>query len=263
MRKTNKKKTSSTVISNGLLEINNELDGAWSVAPKSKRDRKVKFSYLLKKLQEKVTLRENQLEYSKKIENSTITFVTGAAGTSKTWTACYTLLKLLFEEKIEKIIFTKPIKESGENLGFLPGGIEEKLEPYMESFIFTCKEMIGEDYIKYLIEHKFIENKALAYMRGITLNNCGLFLDEAQNCVYEQFILYITRLGKNSKMVISGDVTQRDIEKKKVVLPEFIEMIGDLEGISTHMMRREDIVRNSLLIKITERYENWKDKNNK
>lgn len=231
-----------------------------SETSRTKKERRIKYASMLRILQENVSLKENQLEYSKKIENNTITFVTGAAGSSKTWTACYTLLKLLFEQKIDKIIFTKPVKESGENLGFLPGSVEEKLLPYMESFVYTCKQMLGDAIVKTLIENNYIENRPLAYMRGITFDNCGLFLDEAQNCLYEQFILYITRLGKNSKIVIAGDVTQRDIEKKKVCMPEFIEMIGDLPGVTVHTFKKTDIVRNPLLIQITERYEDWKDK---
>lgn len=264
MRKTKKKLVPAATTTSHMVDVDleNQEQGNWNM-PKSKKERRIKFNTLLKKLQENVNLKEKQLEYSKKIENNQITFVTGAAGCSKTWTACYTLLKLLFEGKIDRIIFTKPVKESGENLGFLPGNVDDKLMPYMESFIYTCQEMLGEQYVKFLVENNFIENRPLAYMRGITFKNCGMFLDEAQNCLYEQFILYITRLGENSKIIIAGDVTQRDIEKKKVVMPDFIEMIGDLPGVSVHTFEKTDIVRNSLLIKITERYEEWKDKNNK
>lgn len=226
---------------------------------KSKKDKKIKFQVFLKRLEENIRLKDNQKVYSDKIIKSTICLATGPAGTSKSFSACYTLLKLLFEEKIKKIIFTKPLKESGENLGFLPGDIESKMQPYMESFFYICKELIGEETLSFLLDGGFIECRPLAYMRGISFAHCGMFLDEAQNCMFEQLILYITRLGENSKMVITGDVTQRDIEKKKVVLHEFIDMIGDLPDISIHEFKREDIVRNKILIDITDRYEKWKE----
>lgn len=226
---------------------------------KSKKEKKIKFQLLLKKLEAKVTLKENQLIYSKKIEDNIITICYGPAGASKTFTACYTLLKLLFKGEIEKIIFTKPIKESGENLGFLPGDIDQKLQPYMESFIYTCTEMVGDETIKFLIDNKFIENRPLAYMRGISFNKCGMFHDEAQNSDWKQLILYITRLGMNSKIILAGDVTQRDIEKKNVVFPEFTEMLSTLPNVSVHKFNKEDIVRNPLLILITEKYEEWKE----
>lgn len=226
----------------------------------NKKDKKIKLQYFLKKLEENVRLKERQLEYSKKIRDSVITFASGPAGSAKTFSACYTLLKLLFEGKIEKIIFTKPIKESGENLGFLPGGVEDKIGPFMESFVDNCKKMLKEEYITFLIENKYIENRPLAYMRGCTLDKSGIFLDEAQNCTYEQLVLFITRLGENSKMIIAGDVTQRDIEKKKVALPDFIEMYKNIEGVGVHLFTKEDIVRNPLLVKLTEIYEDWKDK---
>lgn len=227
--------------------------------PKSKKDRKIRFQYLLKQLEKKVVLKENQLVLSKKIESNFITFIKGPAGTSKSFTACYTLLKLLFQEKIDQIIFTKPIKESGENLGFLPGDIDQKLQPYVESFLYTCKEMIGEDNVQFLVENKFIDLRPLAFMRGLTFIRCGLFLDECQNAIENQLILYITRFGEGSRMVIAGDVAQRDIEKKQVVFHEFINMYKNLSGVAVHEFGREDIVRHPLLIEITDRYEQWKE----
>lgn len=243
-----------------VVEIDQSLEIVSSII-KSKKDKKIRFQYLLRQLEKKVILKENQLSYSKKIEENIITFATGPAGSSKTFTACYTLLKLLFQDKIEKIIFTKPVKESGENLGFLPGDIEQKLQPYVESFIYTCKEMIGEENVNFLIENKYIEMRPLAYMRGCTFTNAGLFQDEIQNCDWKTLILYITRLGEGSKMVLAGDVTQRDVEKKQVVFHEFMAFLRDLKGISVHEFKKEDIVRHPLLIEITERYEIWKEKN--
>lgn len=225
----------------------------------SKKERKVKFQTFKKMIEEKIVLKESQEKYSETIKNNQITFAVGAAGTSKTFTACFTLLKMLFDGKIDRIVFTKPIKESGESLGHLPGTIDEKMEPYVESFIYTCKEIIKPDIIDYLIESGYIECRPLAYMRGITLKKCGMFLDEAQNTTYNQLMLYITRLGDESKMIIAGDMTQRDIGKKDAIFNQFINMLSSVKGVGIHHFKREDIVRNPILIEITDLYEKWKE----
>lgn len=227
---------------------------------KSKREKKIKFGIILKKLKEKITLTERQQEFSTKIINNTISLASGPAGTAKTFTGCYTLLNLLLSGQIEKIILTKPIKESGESLGFLPGDIEQKTLPYMESFFHCCKEMIGDESLKFLLDQKFVECKPLAYMRGVTFDRCGMFCDEAQNCTAEQLTLYITRLGKESKMIISGDMTQTDISKKNSVFYEYIDFLKPATGVATHEFLRADIVRNPILIDITDRIDRWKEK---
>ena len=191
-----------------VVNMNNGTETEEIKEIKTKKDKRIKFQFLLKKLLEQVRLTPRQEELSKKIYSNTITYTFGVAGTSKTWSTCFTLLKLLFEGKIDRIIFTKPVKEAGENLGFLPGDVNQKLEPYMESFIYTCKEMLGDDIIKFLVDNKFIESRPLAYLRGLTFKNCGLFLDEMQNLDYKQLMLYITRLGEGSKMIFAGDFSQ-------------------------------------------------------
>ena len=223
-----------------------------------KKEKKIKFQMFLKKLEENVHLKPRQQEYADTIKNNTITFASGQAGTSKSFSACYTLLKLLFEERIEKIIFTKPIKESGENLGFLPGSVDEKLAPYVESFLYCCKEMLGEGFIDYLLENKYIELRPLAYMRGCTFHKCGMFLDESQNSTASQLMLYMTRIGEGSKMIIAGDISQSDIAQKDVALLDFINLYRDLNGIGIFEFTKADIVRHPLLVAITERYEDWK-----
>ena len=209
-----------------------------------------------------VTLTPNQKILHEKIINNTITFVYGPAGTSKTFTVCYAALKMITEKSIDKIIITKPVEESGERLGFLPGTVEEKIGPYFESFFCNMSEMADPLFVESLVQDKTIQCRPLAHMRGATYNDSIMILDEAQNCTYEQLILFITRLGENSKMIIAGDVTQRDIEKKKIALPDFIEMYKNIEGVGVHLFTKEDIVRNPLLVKLTEIYEDWKDKKN-
>jgi phosphate starvation-inducible PhoH-like protein len=263
-----KKKTTGTSnstsknASNKLNKLDNTEDTIINKITKSRKDEHIKFQYYLKKLDKNIKLTEKQKEYINKIYNNDITFCTAPAGTGKTICACYALLKLLFEGKIEKIIFTKPIKESGENLGFLPGDIAQKIEPYAESFIYTCKKLLNPEIIDYLLETSYIENRPMAFMRGITFDHCGLFLDEGQNTLYQQIMLYITRIGQNSKMIIAGDITQSDIRKKETCLLDIINILDGVEGVVLHEFKREDIMRSKILIEITDRYEKWKEKNN-
>jgi len=256
-----KKKTNGNNIET-LNKLDSTNDSIINKLTKKKNDKEVKFGLYLKKIDKNITLTEKQLQYVEKINNNQIIFCTGQAGTGKTISACYALLKLLFEGKINKIIFTKPIKESGDSLGFLPGDIQQKIEPYAESFIYTCQKLLNKEIINFLVEEEFIENRPLSFMRGISFDHCGLFLDEAQNVIAQSLMLYITRLGKESKMIIAGDITQRDIEKKKVVLPQFIDIFKSIKDVSVHEFTKEDIMRNKILIEITEKYEEWKDKNN-
>lgn len=209
-----------------------------------------------------VELTEKQHLFYKTIRNNQITLATGAAGTSKTYTACYTALKLYQEKKIDKIILTKPIVESGESLGFLPGDINSKIDPFMESFYGTVKKIGGEEFLKVLKEFEVIEARPLAYMRGMSFDNCLMILDEAQNVDMRSLMLFITRMGTDSKVLMMGDVSQTDlIRQKDVALDRFFEMIKDVEGVGTHKFNRSDIVRNKILIDIVDKYEEWKYKN--
>jgi len=208
---------------------------------------------------EHVKLSKSQEQFYEKIRNNAITFGTGPAGTSKTFTSCFAALALLNDEEVNKIIIVKPIQESGEKLGFLPGDVDDKLGPYMESYFHTFRKIISNEALTILLEHKTIESKALAYMRGATFDNVCLILDESQNCDFRQLMLLVTRLGQNSKMIITGDVTQYDIAYNMVALPDFINMISGVKGIDHHVFQKEDIVRRKLLIDITDRYDKWKN----
>lgn len=208
-----------------------------------------------------ISLSPNQKEYSEKIENNTITFCYGPAGSSKTYSACYTALKMLARGDIKKIIFTKPIQESGEKLGSLPGDVNEKISPFMESFLITLEKMISPEKILALINENIIQFKPIAYMRGATFDDSLMFLDEAQNCDMKQLMLYITRLGNNSKIIITGDVTQHDIAKNKVGLPTFIEIVKNIPDVAIFKFAENDIVRSKILKLIVKEYENWKEEN--
>lgn len=260
-----KKQKTSINEHNNLIETDNSMNNDIKDArkeTKSRKEERIKFKFLLNNLDKNIVFTETQREYINKINSSAITFCIGPAGSGKTISACYALLKLLFEQKIKKIIFTKPIKESGESLGFLPGDIQQKIAPYAESFIFTCTKLLSKDIIESLIEQEYIENKPLAYMRGCTFDECGLFLDEGENVEYKSFMLYMTRLGKDSKMIIAGDIKQSDIDKKRIILPQFMNLFKTIDGIAVHEFTKNDIMRNKILIEITEKYEEWKDKNN-
>ncbi|MFV2016485.1 MAG: PhoH family protein [Candidatus Heimdallarchaeota archaeon] len=212
---------------------------------------------------QKITLTDKQLKLYKTIRENTITFVQGPAGSSKTFTACYTALTLLAEKKVNQIILVKPIKESGnENLGALPGDINDKIRPYLESFVTNFHKIIGKQSTEFMFSTNEILFRALAYMRGTGYDRALIFVDEAQNMDYKSLMLVISRLGFESKMIIAGDVSQYDIKKNVVALPNFIELIKDLKGIASFEFKKEDIVRNRILIEITDRYEKWKYENN-
>jgi phosphate starvation-inducible PhoH-like protein len=209
-----------------------------------------------------VVLKSAQKVYHNTIMSNDITFCYGPAGTSKTFTACLAALNLYVAGKIKKIILSKPIQESGEKLGFLPGEIKDKIDPFMESYRSNLGKILQDSHIVNWLENTgVIEYRPLAYMRGATFDNCLMILDEAQNADFKQLMLFLTRMGKDSKVLICGDVSQYDIVKSKVALPDFIKLMTGVNGIGVHQFGDSDIVRNKILIQITERYEKWKDEN--
>jgi phosphate starvation-inducible PhoH-like protein len=209
-----------------------------------------------------ISFNPSQKAYLNTILDSTISFAYGPAGTSKTFTACYAALRLYLDGAIDKIILSKPIQESGEKLGFLPGDVKEKIDPYMESYRSNLVKLLHDSQIVSWLEAVgVIEFRPLAYMRGATFDNTFMILDEAQNANFKQLMLFLTRLGKDSKMLICGDVSQYDISKNQVALPDFINLIKGTNGVGIHQFVDSDIVRNSILIEITERYEQWKNSN--
>lgn len=205
-----------------------------------------------------VHLTDKQRELYKGIRNSTLTVVHGPAGTSKTYTTCYAALALLADKKIEKIIITKPIQESGENLGFLPGSMEDKLHPYKQSYYTTFCKILGKGTVDFLFSTEEIVFEPLAYMRGSTYDNCIMLLDECQNASIKQLMLWVTRLGNESRAVMMGDTSQYDVRKKDSGYNDFIKMVEGMDELCMFEFSNSDIVRNKFLIKIADRYDKYR-----
>lgn len=210
-----------------------------------------------------VSLTPKQHELYKGIRNSILSVVHGPAGTSKTYTTCYTALALLADKKIEKIIITKPIQESGENLGFLPGDIKEKLDPYKQSYYTTFCKIIGKQTTDFLFSTEEIIFEPLAYMRGSTYDNCVMLLDECQNASIKQLMLWVTRLGKDSKAVMMGDTSQYDVKKRDSGYNDFIKMVDGMNDLFMFEFSNLDIVRNKFLVEIANRYDKYRSENEK
>jgi phosphate starvation-inducible PhoH-like protein len=208
-----------------------------------------------------VRLTDKQNELYKGIRNNTMTVVHGPAGTSKTFTSCYTSLALLADKKIEKIIITKPIQESGEQIGFLPGSITEKIDPYKQSYYTNFCKILDKQTIDFMFAAEEIVFEPLAYMRGSTYDNCIMLLDECQNASIKQLMLWATRLGKDSKAVMMGDTSQYDVRKRDSGYVDFIKMTDKMSDLYIFEFKNEDIVRNKFLIELTNRYDKYRSEN--
>ena len=206
----------------------------------------------------RVQLRQSQQNYVRTVEENQIVFCHGPAGTSKTFTACYLALKMLAEKQIERIVLCKPLEDSGRSLGFIPGDIDEKIAPYLKSYKSNIEKIIGVERTQQMFDKKLISFEPLAYMRGDTYDDALMILDEAQNAEMKSLMLFVTRMGKNSKCIVAGDINQYDIQKSKVSLPKFIEIIKDVRGVGIHLFTEKDIVRAKILKDIVKKYDAWK-----
>ncbi len=193
----------------------------------------------------------NQYKYMETISNSTVTFGIGPAGTGKTFLAVASAVKLYAENKIRKIVLTRPAVEAGERLGYLPGDLSQKIDPYLVPLFDALEHFFGNETLGYLIEKRNIEIVPLAYMRGRTLNDACIILDEAQNATSNQIKMFLTRLGENSKVIITGDETQIDLYKKDYSgLKKTRKKLANIDEISVMEFENSDIVRNPIVSKI-------------
>ena len=195
----------------------------------------------------------NQFKYMEIISNSTVTFGIGPAGTGKTFLAVASAVKLYAENKIRKIVLTRPAVEAGERLGYLPGDLSQKIDPYLVPLFDALEHFFGNEKLGYLIEKRNIEIVPLAYMRGRTLDNACFILDEAQNATSNLIKMFFTRLGENSKIIITGDETQIDLYKKDYSgLRKTRKKLSNIDEISVMEFQNSDIVRNPIVSKILE-----------
>ena len=195
----------------------------------------------------------NQFKYLEIIDNSTITFGIGPAGTGKTFLAVASAVRMYAENKIKKIVLTRPAVEAGERLGYLPGDLSQKIDPYLVPLFDSLEYFFGNETLKYLIDKRNIEIVPLAYMRGRTLNDACIILDEAQNATISQIKMFLTRLGENSKMIITGDETQIDLNNKTFSgLRKTRKTLSKIEEVSVLEFENTDIVRNKIVSKILE-----------
>lgn len=200
----------------------------------------------------KTAVQANLCQAFKKNE---IVFATGVAGTGKTYLAVVYAVSLLKSEKIEKIVLTRPAVEAGESLGFLPGDMKDKVDPYLRPLYDALYDCLGVETVEKYIEKQIIEIAPLAFMRGRTLNNAIVILDEAQNTTKAQMKMFLTRMGKNSQLIINGDITQIDLIKKyDSGLSQACEILKGIRGIEIVHLSTQDVVRHPLVQKIIERY---------
>lgn len=196
-----------------------------------------------------------QKQYVDAIRNNTITFCTGPAGTGKTYLAMAMAVSALERKEVGRIILSRPIVEAGENLGFLPGTLTEKVDPYIRPLYDALFDMMDAEYANRLLDQGTIEIAPLAFMRGRTLNDSFIILDEAQNTTKEQMKMFLTRLGFASKMVITGDRSQTDLSEGSFGLSQAMDVCEEIDGIATIGFTGKDVVRNSIVAEIVAAYD--------
>jgi len=197
----------------------------------------------------------NQRKMVDSIIKNDIIFAIGPAGTGKTYTAVALAVRALKNKEIKRIILTRPAVEAGENLGFLPGDLKEKIDPYLRPLYDALDDMIPAEKLKVFLENRTIEIAPLAFMRGRTLDNCFVILDEAQNATDMQLKMFLTRMGPTAKFIVTGDVTQIDLPKKQQSgLHTALRILGDIKGIDIIYLNGDDVVRHKLVKNILKAY---------
>jgi len=198
----------------------------------------------------------SQQHYLRSIADHDVSFGVGPAGTGKTYLAVASAVSALERDEVRRIILTRPAVESGERLGFLPGDLAQKIDPYLRPLYDALYEMLGFEKVARLMERNVIEVAPLAYMRGRSLNESFIILDEAQNTTVEQMKMFLTRIGFGSKVVVTGDVTQIDLPKGQLSgLRQVIDVLSDVDGLSFSFFTPKDVVRHPLVKRIVEAYD--------
>ena len=256
---------SSLIAADKIMQLYNELDNGIKlgikdidVFLKSKKIDKDKF--LIKTKNKKIYARsKNQEKFVNSINKNDLVFGVGPAGTGKTYLAVAAAVQSLLNNQISRIILSRPAVEAGERLGFLPGDLKEKIDPYLRPLYDALNDLMPKKILENNIESGIIEIAPLAFMRGRTLENAFIILDEAQNTTNMQMKMFVTRLGRNSKMVILGDVTQIDLPTgSSSGLKEILKLLPKEEGIEIINFQSKDIVRHSLVDKVVKAYSKLK-----
>ncbi|WP_300728680.1 PhoH family protein [uncultured Bacteroides sp.] len=203
----------------------------------------------------------NQLKLVKEFEKNDMIFAIGPAGSGKTYTAIALAVRALKNKEIKKIILSRPAVEAGEKLGFLPGDMKDKIDPYLQPLYDALQDMIPAAKLKEYMELNIIQIAPLAFMRGRTLNDAVVILDEAQNTTTQQIKMFLTRMGMNTKMIVTGDMTQIDLPSSQTSgLVQALKILKGVKGISFIELNKKDIVRHKLVTRIVEAYEKFEEK---
>ena len=219
----------------------------------------IKLPYLGRNIKMKTV---SQGEYLYKMQHNDIVFASWAAGTGKTFLSVAYAINLLAENKIDRIIITRPVVEAGENLGYLPGDFRDKILPYMRPIYDALYSLLSNDIILKYTEECKIEIAPLAYMRGRTLSKSFIILDEAQNTTVSQMKMFLSRIGEKSKAIITGDISQSDLPKNvESGLENALKILKEINGIGFHNFNKKDVIRHHLVSKILESYDSYNIKN--
>ncbi len=201
-----------------------------------------------------------QRDYIEKVKHNTLTLAVGPAGTGKTYLAMAMAVVALRNKEVERIVLTRPAVEAGEKLGFLPGDMTQKVDPYLRPLFDALYELMGVESYQRLQERGTLEIAPLAFMRGRTLNDSFIILDEAQNTTTEQMKMFLTRLGQGSRCVVTGDITQIDLPKGKVSgLAEALQVLKEVPDVGIAMLREKDVVRHELVQRIVQAYDKYEN----